>query len=153
MLRSSAALFLTTLVSLILKINAKAITTPPSPTHHSLATSEELRRRQSGLNGTDYCWGDDGGNGICAMAFNLLQLCTGYIDDSDKTLYPKCFCGNGQRSTQQAWDQSSIFLREEPHTNWPSHAGANGVSWTLICRFLAVFTQWRLPAAPSHQPL
>jgi len=75
---------------------------PPSPTDHSLVTSEELRRRQSGLNGTDYCWGEGAENGICAIAGNLLLLCTGFIDDSDKTLYPKCFCGNGQISAQQA---------------------------------------------------
>ncbi|KAF4625870.1 hypothetical protein G7Y89_g12296 [Cudoniella acicularis] len=104
MFRSSAALFLTVLVSLTFKINAEAIATPPSPTHHNLAASEELRRRQSGLNGTDYCWGEGAENGICAIANNLLLLCSGFIDDSDETLYPKCFCGNGQISAQQACD-------------------------------------------------
>jgi hypothetical protein len=102
MFRSSVAFFLSVLASSIFQIYAADLADPTSAIHHRIAASEELRRRQSVQNGTDYCWGEGPTNGICAVANSFLLLCNGFIDDSDKALYAECICGNGQISAQQA---------------------------------------------------
>jgi hypothetical protein len=103
---SAAAFVLTVLGSWIFQIEAVIQDDPTQAAERSLATSEELRKRQVGsapaMSGTDYCWAMYPPNGICSTAENLRRLCVQFEFENTKVLWADCLCGNGYILAKQA---------------------------------------------------